>query len=148
VARPIIQLITDDAVAAIAGVSTEGGYLSNLLVSEPDHVADTPGDGVTFVHDSDWSYEENAPVGMEGLFWNFDIVTYVRGGDERNYQLLCRQYHSDIKKALMLDESRGGLARWSKVTGARLFNDGSSRGVVTTYQVYFRTLLNLPDRQS
>lgn len=146
-ATPIADRIMDNLIETLAGVSTGGGYSVNLLVKEPDYQADAVADGVCIVNEADWTYEDNPPLGMDGINQNYELTVFVRGGNERNYQRLCRQYASDVKRAVMLDESRDGLARWSKVTGARKFNDGSLRGVIVDYQVYFRTLLDKPDQQ-
>lgn len=137
----------DNLVAALGSVAG-GDYASTLLVKEPDYTADAVADGVCIVNEGDWTYEENPPLGMDGIYQSYDFVIFVRGGNERDYQRLARQYASDAKRAVMLDESRGGLARWSKVLGARKFNDGSLRGVTVDYQVYFWTLKDKPDRQS
>ena len=145
-ATPICDRIMDDIVLALGSVNG-GGYSSTLLVKEPDYTADAVADGVTIVNEGDWTYEDSPPLQMDGIYQSYEVTIYVRGGNERNYQRLCRQYASDAKRALMLDESRGGLARWCKVLGARKFNDGSLRGVTVDFQVYFRTLLDKPDQQ-
>ncbi len=145
-ATPICDKIMDSLVAALGSVSPEA-YSCTLLVKEPDYSADTVADGITIIHEGDWTYEENPPLGMDGIYQSYEVQIFVRGGNERNYQRLCRQYASDAKRALMLDESQGGLARWSKVLGARKFNDGSLRGVTVDFQVYFRTLKDKPDQQ-
>lgn len=146
-ATPIIDRITDNLVAALASVSRGGGYSVDLLVKEPDHVADAVGDAVCVVEDTDFTFEDSPPLMMDGIYQNYEFTIYVRGGDERNFKRLARQYYSDARRAVMLDESRGGLARWSKVTGGRNFNDGAVRGITVTYQVYYRTLLDKPDQQ-
>lgn len=145
-ATPIFDRIMDNRVAAIGSVSG-GDYASTLLVKEPDYTADAVADGVCIVNEGDWTYEDNPPLGMDGILQLVEVAIYVRGGSERNYQRLCRQYASDAKRAWMLDESCGGLARWSKVLGGRKFNDGALRGVNVDFQVYFRTLKDKPDQQ-
>ncbi len=138
----------DRLIFALGSVSaTSEDYSTTLLVKEPDYTADTVADGICIVNEGDWTYEENPPFLMDGIYQTYEVVIFVRGGNERNYQRLCRQYASDAKRALMLDESQGGYARWSKVLGARKFNDGSLRGVTVDFQVYFRTLKDKPDRQ-
>jgi hypothetical protein len=147
-ATPIADRITDSVVAALSTVTSDGGeYSSTLYVKEPDHVADTMADGTCIVNEGDWTYEDNAPMGKDGIYQSYSLTIFVRGGDERNYQRLCRLYASDAKRALMQDETRGGLARWSKVTGASKFTDGAVRGVTLDYQVYFWTAKDQPDVQ-
>src|SRR5678809_1556964 len=101
-ATPICDRIMDDIVAALGSVTPAGGYSSTLLVKEPDYTADAVADGVTIVNEGDWTYEDNPPLGMDGIYQSYEFVIYVRGGDERNHQRLCRQYASDAKRALML----------------------------------------------
>lgn len=146
---PIVELITANLVETLSGVSeTAGGYSTTLTVSEPDAVADAVADGTCIVNEGDWSYEDNPPYGMDGVYQTYEIVVYVRGGDERNHQRLGRQYANDVKRAVMSDETRGGYARWSKVTAVRNFSDGALRGVTVDYQVYFWHLKDRPDAQS
>lgn len=146
-ATPIIDLITDNLVETLSGVSADGDYSITLYVKEPDAVADSVADGTCMVIEADWTYEDNSPIGMDGMYQAYELTVYCRGGNERNYQHLCRQYASDVKRAVMADETRGGLARWSKVLGARKFTDGALRGVIVDYQVYYRTRLDRPDVQ-
>jgi hypothetical protein len=147
-AKPIVEFITEDLVEAVARVSLLSGDATTLRASEPDATADSPQDSVAIVREADWTYEDNPPIGMDGIFQDYEVVFYVQAGDESNYGRIVRRYASDIKKRVMADENRGGYARWTKVTGVRKFSDGSVRGAILDVQVYFWTLQDTPDRQS
>lgn len=147
--KPIADFIMEHLVNALAGVtatSVDAGV--TFIVNEPDAIADSPQDSIVLVKEGNWTYEDPSPIGFDGIFQDYEVIFYVEdGGVDSTYHARCRAYAAAGKRAIMADEQRGGYARWTKVTGARKF-EGETRGVVLDVQVYFRTVMDQPDRLS
>ncbi|HEY1189526.1 MAG TPA: hypothetical protein VGE74_17910 [Gemmata sp.] len=145
--KPIVEFITADVVAAVAAVTTPNGYSTTLVVSEPDAEADSPQDSTAEVVEAGETPEESPPMGFDGVYQDYDVVVFIQdGGTDSTFNQRRRAYSADVRRAVMADEERGGYARWTRWTGSRPFQSDRGRGVVVSFQVYYRTVKDQPDR--
>jgi hypothetical protein len=145
--QPIVEFITADVVAAVAAVTTLNGYSTTLIVSEPDAEADSPQDSTAIVVEAAETPEESPPIGFDGIYQEYDVTVYIQdGGSTSTFNQRRRAYAADVRRAVMTDEERGGYARWTRWNGSRPFGDDKGRGVIVSFQVYYRTVLDRPDR--
>jgi hypothetical protein len=142
---PIIESIAENLKTAIAGVTVANGYNQTLTPIRPkrnDFSDVSPIDGTALI----WQ-ENDEPVGNSALTTTtfaqeFLIMCVVLDSDAATASIDTRlnQVKSDIRKAIMIDPTRGGLAIDTQIGPSRKFDDGEGyTGIAVTCIVIYRT---------
>ncbi len=143
------ESVLDNVVAAIAAITTAGGY--NFNVGEAKlglkHFEQTPGDKfpAAYVSGADEERGNTTNLGFKSEV-SVSIIAYVRVDDAADTELLERyvsRWIEDITKAVMADPTRGGYATFTEIRpikadkGAWVPYAGFEMTLVTDYRATF-----------
>jgi len=149
-ADPIIERIAQDIQAAVAGITQAAGYNQDLVCKRPARLGlegdVSPADGVAvLVQDDPQPDEAHSNYGNpDRMAWlvtfEVDACVVPADADDTPIDTLLSRVRADIEKAVMADETRGGLAVWTKPLGSMRFAyDAGLPGIAVQFQVLYRT---------
>lgn len=152
-AEPLIEQIAEHLKTTVSGVTVDAGYNQTLTPIRPrrcDFSDLSPVDGHVLI----WQ-EDDAPVDAAALTTTqfaqeFLLICIVLDSDTETDSIDTRlnRVKSDLRKALMVDPTRGGLAIDTQIGQSRKIDDGEGfTGVAVTCAVLYRTALTDPYTQ-
>lgn len=151
--NPVIEHIANNIKTTVDGITTANGYNQDLTGIRPkknDFSDVTPDNGVVLVWQEDDSPLDGAALSaVEFLqeFVLFCIVTPPKTSSD-SLDTYLNQVKSDIRKALMVDHTRGGYALDTTIGASKKFDDGNGfTGIAVSCLVSYRTSLTDPYTQ-
>jgi len=148
--EPVVELIAQNIQATVNAITSAAGFQQDLTCARPTRkamvdlaVADhAPVNGtVLLVQMADEVDDEHSNAGSPArLAWRqrFALLAFVSDSDAATAPIdtLINRVKSDIRRKLMEDPQRGGLALDTQQAGAAVFPD---EGVDIYFDVIFRT---------
>ena len=152
--EPLIERIALNLATTLATVTTANGYHQDVAdVIRPTRLAD---DGLVdrrvLLGQGEPSEAEDSSEAFKTWLQPFPAVLYVRPSekDSTPVDTLVNRFRTDVEKAVMVDQTRGGLALDTLVRAYEnvLSEDGALGGVVVHVEVLYRHRVEDPNDQN
>ena len=148
---PIVELIAQDLLATVNGVTEANGYLQTLTAVRPKRVnaeADITGDLCVLIEQDD---PEQVGVNGNVQEWRqtFAVQAFVIDSDAATVAIDTRINFvlADLLKAIMADHTRGGYAIRQEIGDIDRFIYAGYSGVAVSLEVHYRTTYGDPYTQ-
>ena len=151
--EPIIEQIAEHIKTTVAGVTVGAGYHQTLSPIRPrrsDYADVSPADGNVLIWQENDSPADAAALTTTQFAQEFMLICVVLDSDSETDSIDTRinRVKSDLRKALMADPTRGGLAIDTAIGASQKIDDGEGlSGIAVTVIVTYRTDLTDPYTQ-
>jgi hypothetical protein len=144
--KPIVDLITDNLLTTLQGVTTVAGYHYTLTVAHHDKIeGDAPADKLCILYRGDTESElDEAPQGCQQWRQAYSLVCYAfatqaspDAPDEK-----ASTIGADVCKALQVDYTRGGYAFDTIIDVPELLAGGN--GIIINFACRYQTRFSDP----
>ncbi len=144
----ITELITQNLMTTLRGVSRGKGASLNLHVTDQDNDSETRIDGLCVVIPDDPELLDS-PLGWHQLMQPYRVVVYLQRSETAKSALRTRMANAigDIHKALKVDPTRGSLAIHTFIEPHETAIDGEFDRLIARPRVLFRHLIDDPFSQ-
>lgn len=150
---PIVEQIAENLKTTVAGITVANGYNQTLTPIRPkrnDWSDVAPVNGMVLISQDDDAPVDNAALSSIQFAQEFMMDCIVLDSDAVATSIDTRinQVKSDIRKAVMVDPTRGGLAIDTVIGPSAKFDDGNGlTGITVTCIIVYRTNLTDPYTQ-
>lgn len=150
---PVIEQIAENLKTTVAGITVANGYNHTLTPIRPrrnDWSDVAPVDGMVLISQDGDAPIDNAALSTMQFAQEFmmDCVVLDSDAAETSIDTRINQVKSDIRKALLVDATRGGLAIDTMIGPSSKFDDGNGlTGITVTCVIIYRTNLTDPYTQ-
>ena len=155
---PIVELIIQEVVTTVNGITVENEYNQDLSAVRPTRLDlddEGPADDGTVVvmcADPEPDAEHSNAGNPARQAWRLALVllAYVipSDADTTPIDTLVNRVRADIEMALQADPTRGGLAITTDLAGSQKFVAEGAAGVAVLADVVYRTPINDPYTQA
>jgi hypothetical protein len=150
---PLVELIADDLVTTLRGISTASGYHNDVgAVIRRSQFGQRDGDNFVVVAQGESERDFDAPhnncARWSQSFWVDWYVVEQEGGDAIDTRI--NKARADVEKIVMVDPNRGGYAIDTIPMGVVLMPDeqgGGIAGVSVVLKVSYQNYLTDPNAQ-
>lgn len=143
---PIAELIVQNVVTTLGGVTTGNGYQNTLAVEREKQPFNSPANRLAVVMKGELQPQNNSPLGLDEYVLPLGIVFYVIQSESNEAAITQSLYSiaADIHKVLMVDVHRGGYAVNTEFESDDIFSSSSPKSGAVTAKIRFRTLRGNP----
>jgi hypothetical protein len=149
--RPVVSKITDNLVQAVSQVKVAAGYENDLTAEKFKRSGNGSSHGTVVVAKVDFEPAERQAVGSDMLWQHYQLTCFVAEDEdgEAEFDDLLDVVAADVKRAVMQDPTRGGIARQTDFLRGEPFDSSEDElgGVLLAYRVQYRTRLDNPFEQ-
>lgn len=145
---PIAELIVQNIVDVIGGITQSAGYETNIVAVEREKVgANVPKNGVAVVVIGIPARRAESPLMHDDFQMPIAVAVWVTQTDSAGpVAQTLYTVAADIRKALGVDLHRDGLAIHTSFQDDEFHGDGAIYRAVVKAEIWFRTLRNNPYR--
>lgn len=111
--------ILDNIVTTLKGITVAQGYQSDMghVHREVEIVSDVKRFPACFPIASDETPQQSDTDALMNAEWQIGLLLYVK--ERTNLSKECEKVVGDVRKAILTDETRGGLAIWTTIDKIR-----------------------------
>lgn len=151
-ADAIVEQIRQDLVDAVATVTTGNGYTGTLTVEAVARHGNSTTSMTAVVEQGDEDKLDDDESACLRDTYHQKFMVFINVGNPNNvqdYDKLCNAAAADVRKAVMIDVTRGGLADWTRILPTQLFSNdaGEVAGIVAPFLVRYWTAQDDPYTQ-
>lgn len=150
-ADPIVEQIRQNLMAAVATVTTDNNYTGTLTVEAVQRHGNSAAGLTAIVEQGEEEVlgeeDDSGSVGHHTFWQTFHVfINIANPANVADYDRLCNLASADVRKAVMADVSRGGLALRTKLVSRSIFANeaGEVAGTMVPFDVLYRTKLDDP----
>jgi hypothetical protein len=149
-ALPICELISQNILDTLKGISVAAGFNVNLDARRATHPAAPAAPGLAILYEGDDDPQDGGAVGRQTWHRPYGVLIWGAGttSDQTPYDQLLNTARADVEKAIMAKVSHGGYA-FNTVLNKPLKSESDNEppSIMVMFTVHYRTRLDDPFTQ-